>query len=222
MEVSLLEKKLQETQMHEIEEDLTSAAKELFKKPCNFVLGAVEVSGLPPFDILEIAFAGRSNVGKSSLLNAITSRRNLARASKTPGRTREINFFSLDDKVMIADLPGYGYAKADKKSVEGWNKLVKDYLIGRPNLRQVFLLIDSRHGLKNNDKEIMSILDDSAVSYQLVLTKLDKQKKEGLERVLEEIRLSSKNHPAMHPEVVFTSSAEKLGLNNLKNIIASL
>lgn len=175
---------------------------------------------IPPTDLPEIAFAGRSNVGKSSLINAIAMRNNLARTSKSPGCTRQLNFYNIGNRLMMVDLPGYGYAAAGHKEVAGWNRLVMDYLVGRPNLRRVFLLIDSRHGIKPNDRKIMNILDKSAVSYQIVLTKVDKQKKDAIEIILSEIGKVIAKHPALHPEILQTSSVKGAGLEILRARIA--
>ena len=194
--------------------------KELFKKTCEFVAGAAKIEAVPINKIPEIAFVGRSNVGKSSLLNSLTQRKSLARTSKTPGCTRQLNFFQIEDKITLVDLPGYGYARASRKEVEGWNELIKDYLRGRPNLKQVCLLIDSRHGVKKNDEEIMSLLDELAVSYQIILTKTDKQSKKGIEEIKNKIENMAEKHAALHPEVVETSSVSHDGLNYLRGIIA--
>ncbi len=191
-----------------------------FAKPCNFVMGGVALDLLPPMHYPEVAFAGRSNVGKSSLVNALTGKSTLAKSSNTPGRTREINFFLLADALMMVDLPGYGYAKASKKDVAVWTKLVKDYLAGRPNLQRVCVLIDSRHGLKDTDIEIMKLLDKVAVSYQLVLTKGDKIKPIELEQVKEATLLKLKKHPAAHPEIIATSSNTKDGISDLRAELA--
>jgi len=173
-------------------------------------MGGVDLEALPPTTLPEIAFAGRSNVGKSSLVNALTGRKTLAKASNTPGRTREINFFRLAEKLMLVDLPGYGYAKAPKKDVARWTRLVKDYLSGRPNLRRVCLMIDSRHGIKTVDQEIMSALDSSAVNYQIILTKSDKIKPAELAKVLDASYIAIKRHPAAHPLILATSSEKKM------------
>ena len=158
--------------------------KILFERPCNFMLGVAWLEQLPPTDALEIAFAGRSNVGKSSLINALFGKKDLARASATPGRTQQLNFFDLDNVMNVVDLPGYGYAQAPEKQVKTWNDLVFTYLKGRPNLRRVYVLIDSRHGIKDKDIEVMKMLDKAAVSYQIVLTKADKIKMSELEKMV--------------------------------------
>jgi GTP-binding protein len=194
----------------------------LFKSPASFVLGVAEVAGLPPGGRPEIAFAGRSNVGKSSLLNALLGRRSLARVSNTPGRTRELNYFAVGDDLYVVDMPGYGYAKAPKSLVKGWTQLIHDYLRGRPQLKRVMLLIDSRHGLKSSDREIMTLLDKAAVSYQIVLTKADKPKSGDLAPVLRETGAELKKHAAAHPLVLATSAVEGLGIDELRAAIAEL
>ena len=151
-----------------------AAASAQFTKPCNFMLSVAQLNQLPDADRSEIAFAGRSNVGKSSLINALFNQKKLAKTSATPGRTQQLNFFNFDNKLYLVDLPGYGYAQAPEKLVKQWQKVLKDYLRGRPNLRRVFLLIDSRHGIKAEDLEIMKLLNESAVVYQVILTKIDK------------------------------------------------
>lgn len=187
--------------------------------PCTFVAGIVDSNGLPKPTLPEVAFAGRSNVGKSSLINALLGRKDMARASKTPGRTRQLNFFNIGDQIMIVDLPGYGYAEASKKDIKGWTGLTKDYLCGRPNLRRVFLLLDSRHKAKDSDVEFMKMLDTSAVSFQTVLTKADKVKKSELEARIEETMALIKKHPAAMPEPVFTSAHENTGIQSLREIL---
>ena len=158
--------------------------KELFNKKCDFVLSVANLKQLPADNLEEIAFAGRSNVGKSSLINALFGQRKLAKTSSTPGRTQQLNYFNLDNRLYVVDLPGYGFAKAPKDIVQNWQKLINTYLVGRANLRRVFLLIDSRHGIKKIDEEIMDMLDKAAVTYQIVLTKIDKISAKELEKVL--------------------------------------
>lgn len=189
---------------------------------CDFKIGAVRISDIPAIDFNEIAFAGRSNVGKSSIINAITERNSLSRTSKKPGCTRQLNFFSLDDKIMLVDMPGYGYAKQSKREIEGWNKTIQEYLTGRRDLMRVFLLIDSRHGLKDSDKKIMELLDEKAVMYQIVLTKCDKITQEKLDSVKKSISKECLKHPAMYPNIIATSSVKKLGIDELKLEIESL
>jgi len=199
-----------------------AAGETLFRKPCDFLMGVVAAEALPAPRALEVAFAGRSNVGKSSLLNALVGRRSLARTSNTPGRTREVNFFTLGEYVYLVDLPGYGYAKASKTAVAGWNQLIEDYLKGRTALRRVFLLIDARHGLKDTDAAILDLMDASAVSYQAVLTKADKVSAGELEKVMAQTATALAKHPAAYPHVLTTSAKKALGLAELKAAIATL
>lgn len=198
------------------------AARKLFAGPCDFMLGVVTMDGLPDGSVTEIAFAGRSNVGKSSLLNALTGRNSLARTSNTPGRTRELNFFNLGDVLRLVDLPGYGYAKASRKDVNVWTRLTRDYLRGRAELRRICLLIDSRHGIKPTDLEIMDMFDTSAVNYQIVLTKIDKIKQSELEAVLGKVKKAIARRPAAHPDIMPTSSQKGFGLPELRAALASL
>ncbi len=186
------------------------------------MLSAVSLDTLPPARLPEICFAGRSNVGKSSLINALTNRKGLARASNTPGRTRELNYFNVDERLFIVDLPGYGYAKASKSDIARWTKLTRQFLFGRASLRRVFLLIDSRHGIKDSDLELMGMLDETAVTYQLILTKVDKLKKGELEKVLSKTQKAIAKRPAAFPEIICTSSEKKRGLDELRAEIVSL
>ena len=199
-----------------------AVARSLFKAPATFVLGVADVASLPPGNRVEVAFAGRSNVGKSSLLNALLSRRNLARVSNTPGRTRELNYFAVGEALYVVDMPGYGYAKAPKALVRGWTELIHDYLRGRPQLKRVMLLLDSRHGIKPPDREIMTLLDKAAVSYQAVLTKCDKPKPAELAAVLRQTEAEMQKHPAAHPLVLSTSAVEGSGLDALRETVAEL
>ncbi|MGR3714119.1 MAG: ribosome biogenesis GTP-binding protein YihA/YsxC [Shimia sp.] len=188
----------------------------------DFLKGVVAMDGLPEGDRLEVCFAGRSNVGKSSLINALTGRKGLARASNTPGRTQEINFFTLTDSHYLVDLPGYGYANAPLAVVEKWQRLLKRYLSGRVNLRRAFVLIDTRHGVKAVDEEIMSLLDSAAVTFQVVMTKADKVKDKEREKILNQVREKLSKHPAAYPEMVLTSSEKGDGIATLRAIIAGL
>ena len=194
----------------------------LFAKPCDFMLGVVEMDGLPEEGAPEIAFAGRSNVGKSTLLNALTGHKGLARASNTPGRTREINYFDLGGRLRLVDLPGYGYARASRKDAQGWMKLTRVFMRGRMPLRRVCMLIDSRHGLKDSDLKIMDMLDETAVIYQIVLTKIDKIKPTALAVVVENVRGAIQKRPAAHPLIHATSSEKGDGINLLRADLASL
>lgn len=194
----------------------------MFAGSVDFVKGVVAMSGLPPADRVEVCFAGRSNVGKSSLINALTGRKNLARASNTPGRTQEINFFSLGEARFVVDLPGYGFAEAPVATVRKWQELLKQYLQGRQTLRRAFVLIDSRHGVKAVDEEIMTLLDKSAVTFQVVMTKMDKLARPEREKNLEQTRAALTKHPAAYPEIVMTSSEKGDGIETLRAIIAGL
>jgi len=194
----------------------------LFARGTEFLKGVVAMDGLPPADRVEVCFAGRSNVGKSSLINALTGRKGLARASNTPGRTQEINYFTTSEKLYVVDLPGYGYANAPVKIVEKWQRLLKSYLSGRQTLRRAFVLIDARHGVKKVDGEIMALLDKAAVTFQTILTKTDKIKAPDLEVVLTQVRQSLAAHPAAYPELVLTSAEKGDGIATLQAIIAEI
>ena len=188
------------------DEEQIEAARVLFAHPATFMMGAVKMDGLPPADLPEVAFAGRSNVGKSSLINALVGQKYLARASNEPGRTREINFFLLDEKLRLVDLPGYGFARVSRTSKDKFQNLGRQYLRGRPNLKRVYLLIDSRHGLKEPDTEALDALDTAAVSYQIVLTKADKIKPAEVEEVVARTVAQIAKRPAAFPRVLATSS----------------
>ena len=194
----------------------------LFAGETDFVKGVVAMDGLPDADRMEVCFAGRSNVGKSTLINALTGRKGLARASNTPGRTQEINYFTAGDEHYLVDLPGYGYANAPLPVVEKWQRLLKQYLSGRQTLRRAFVLIDARHGVKKVDEEIMSLLDSSAVIFQAVLTKADKVKEKERFEVIEQVKSKLAAHPAAYPELVITSSEKGWGIETLRAIIATL
>ena len=190
----------------------------LFSGPISFLKSAPQLQFLPDPKVPEIAFAGRSNVGKSSLINAMTNRNGLARTSNTPGRTQELNFFDIGDPLIfrICDMPGYGYAKAPPKVVQKWRFLINDYLRGRAVLKRTFVLIDSRHGIKPVDEEVMEMLDKAAVSYRVVLTKADKVKQEELDKTAEMVAAIAKKHPAAHPDLLLTSSEKKQGIDELR------
>lgn len=195
-------------------------ARKLFAGPCDFVWGTAKSDGLPPPSLPEVAFVGRSNVGKSSLINALTGRKTLARVSQTPGRTREINFFNLGGRLMLVDLPGYGYAKASKTLAMEWQSAIFAYLSGRPTLRRVLLLIDARRGLMPTDLAVMELLDRTAVSYALVLTKADELKPAPLAAMEETIAAEAKKHTAALAELFATSSLRNQGLEALKQHLA--
>jgi GTP-binding protein len=196
--------------------------RRLFARDCVFVAAAPSLAAMPPPSLPEIAFAGRSNVGKSSLVNALTGRRTLARTSHTPGRTQQLIFFVLGEALVLVDMPGYGYAEAPKKLVASWTQLVRDYLRGRPTLRRLCLLVDARHGLKDNDRELMEMLDEAALSFQLVLTKCDKVSGPALERLLAEVDAELRRHVAAHPDIVATSARTGAGIEVLRAALAAL
>ncbi len=197
------------------------AGRRLFAGGAEFLKGVVAMEGLPPADRVEVCFAGRSNVGKSSLINALTGRRSLARASNTPGRTQEINYFTLGESRYLVDLPGYGFAEAPVRVVERWQRLLRAYLAGRPTLRRAFVLIDARHGIKPVDEEILTLLDRAAVTFEVVLTKADKVKAAERARILDGVRAALAKHPAAYPEIVLTSSEKGEGIETLRAIVAT-
>lgn len=202
--------------------ELTYSKKELerfFKGECDFVAGAATEEQLPRFTLPEVAFAGRSNVGKSSLLNALTFRKSLARTSQNPGHTRQINFFNLRQKLMLVDLPGYGYAKVSRSLLAQWNQLITDYLAFRPTLRRVLLLVDSRHGLKPQDIELMELLDNHAVCYQMVLTKCDKSNQDTISGIMAQASDMMKKHTALHPEILATSILKPDTIEHLQDAL---
>ncbi|WJR68294.1 ribosome biogenesis GTP-binding protein YihA/YsxC [Neorhizobium sp. CSC1952] len=209
--------------------DKSTDDKPLFGRPWIFIRGVPSMKFLPPEGPLEVAFAGRSNVGKSSLINALVGQKGLARTSNTPGRTQELNYFVPDGysgegadlpPMALVDMPGYGYAQAPKEQVDAWTKLVFDYLRGRATLKRVYVLIDSRHGLKKNDEEVLGLLDKAAVSYQIVLTKTDKIKEPAVPKLIAETAEKIRRRPAAYPEVLSTSSEKGKGLNELRQAIA--
>ena len=204
----------------EMAPEVLEAGRLLFARDCRFVAGAADRGGLPPETLPEVAFLGRSNVGKSSLVNALTGRRMLARTSKTPGRTRQINFFALDQRLMLADLPGYGYAEASKSAVAAWTALVRHYLRGRAGLHRVCLLIDARHGIKEPDRPVMQLCDAAGLSYQIVLTKIDKLGPTARAAIVETVATELARHGAAHPEIHLTSAEKGLGIAALRATLA--
>lgn len=206
----------------EPEREAKERGRKLFAGNTEFLKGVVAMDGLPDPDRLEVCFAGRSNVGKSTLINALTGRKGLARASNTPGRTQEINYFTTLNGPYLVDLPGYGYANAPIPVVEKWQRLLKSYLSGRQTLRRAFVLIDARHGVKKVDEEILTLLDRAAVTFQVVLTKADKIKDKQRAEVLDQVRAAMSKHPAAYPVLVLTSSEKGEGIPVLRSIIADL
>ena len=204
----------------EIAPEALETGRLLFAHDCRFVAGAADIGGMPEERLPEIAFLGRSNVGKSSLVNALTGRRMLARTSKTPGRTRQINFFALDERLMLVDLPGYGYAEASKSAVAAWTRLVRDYLSERAALRRVCLLIDARHGVKEPDRPVMDLCDRAALSYQVVLTKIDKLTLAARTAIAETVLAELARRRAAHPEIHLTSAEKGLGIASVRATLA--
>jgi GTP-binding protein len=208
--------------LEEAPDDAVEAGRLLFAGPVDFLKGVTAMANMPPGDRVEVCFAGRSNVGKSSLINALTNRKNLARASNTPGRTQEINFFTLGERRYLVDLPGYGFAEAPKAVVEKWQVLLRAYLAGRVNLRRAFVLIDARHGVLAADEAILTLLDRAAVTFQVVLTKVDKINRATREATLAQVRAALAAHPAAYPELIATSSEKGEGIALLRAVIAGL
>ena len=188
----------------------------LFAQECNFAAGAATIESLPAATLPEVAFAGRSNVGKSSLINALLNRKSLARVSQSPGCTAQVNFYNLNDRLMLADLPGYGYARKSKATLQGWDALISHYLKGRATLRRVCVLVDSRRGVGEEDEVLMGMLDEAAVVYQIVFTKADAVNKTELEKLVVDTEKLFKKHQALHPELRFTSADKKIGLEELQ------
>ncbi len=193
-----------------------------FNGECEFIAAAASLDRIPPEGLSEIAFAGRSNVGKSSLINALTGRKALARTSHTPGRTQQLNFFNIKDSFVLVDMPGYGYAKVSKTTRQSWDKLIKHYLRGRVNLKCTFILVDSRHGLKDSDREMMKMLDETAVAYRIILTKSDKITAPQKERVIKDVQEALKKYPAAFPEPLLCSSHKSEGLSDIQDVIMGL
>ncbi len=208
--------------MEEFEPQDIETARKIFSGPCDFVCGSADLGRLPEDGLSEIAFAGRSNVGKSSLVNALTGRNTLAKVSNTPGRTQQLNFFNLGGHINLVDMPGYGYAQVSKKQRESWDKLIFDYLRGRPNLRSVFIMVDSRHGLKESDKHLMELLDKAAVNYRIILTKADKTPAKDIEKTTQSVQDVLKKHPAAYPSVFATSAEKGMGLEIVRAMIIAL
>lgn len=204
----------------DIEPEEIEAGRVLFARECRFVAGAADAAALPRESLPEIAFLGRSNVGKSSLVNALTGRRMLARTSNTPGRTRQLNFFALDGRLMLVDLPGYGYAEASKSAIAAWTRVVQEYLRGRSSLRRVYLLVDARHGIKEPDRPVMALCDHAGLSFQVVLTKIDKLGPTARAAIAETVAAELAAHPAAHPEIHLTSAEKQLGIAALRATLA--
>ena len=198
------------------DDEALEAARVLFAHEVKFMMGAVQIAGLPPADLPEVAFAGRSNVGKSTLINAVAGRLHLARASNSPGRTREVNFFVANEKLRLVDLPGYGFARASRGEVKKFQNLGRDYLRGRPNLKRAYLLIDARHGLKDVDKEALDTFDVAAVSYQIILTKADKLNAAECAEVTARTLAAVAKRPAAYPRVLLTSAEKGTGIAELR------
>jgi len=196
------------------------AGRRLFAQPCDFVAGVADLARLPPAGLPEVAFAGRSNVGKSSLINALTGRGQLARISQTPGRTQQINLFDLGGRLILVDLPGYGFAQAPKPKVDAWQKLVRTYLRGRSSLARACVLVDARHGIKDADRGFMTMLGEAAVAYQLVLTKVDQVRPCALEELIESLEAELARKPGAHPRVGATSAREGTGIERLRAALA--
>ena len=203
-------------------EEQLSVGENLFKQQTAFMLGVAKLEQLPLTELNEVAFAGRSNVGKSSLINAVTTQKGLAKTSNTPGRTQQLNYFNVANQILIVDLPGYGYAQAPENLVKQWQKLILTYLQGRVNLKRVFVLIDSRHGIKKVDEEIMDMLDKAAVTYQIILTKTDKISQAALDKIFKETESKIAKRAAAYVKILATSSEKNVGIESVRAEIASL
>lgn len=202
------------------DDEAVEAGRVLFTQACDFMLSVAAIKQLPATDLPEVAFVGRSNVGKSTLINALTNHKQLARTSNTPGRTQQINLFELGGRLILADLPGYGYAKAPKPTVESWHRLIQTYLKGRPTLRIVCILIDARHGLKDVDNDYMELLADAAVAYRVILTKADLVKSAALDALLEDVTSALKHKVGAHPHPIATSARDQAGMADLRAALA--
>ncbi len=203
------------------DEEAIEAGRHLFAQSCDFMLSVASIKQLPATDLPEVAFVGRSNVGKSTLINALTNQKQLARTSNTPGRTQQINLFNLGNRLILADLPGYGFARAPKPAVETWHRLIQTYLKGRPTLRTVCVLVDSRHGLKTVDEEYMKLLADAAVAYRIVLTKIDQVKSGQLASLLQDLQSALKHKIGAHPEPLAVSAKDLAGIAELRAEVAA-
>lgn len=204
-----------------------SSKTDIFNKTATFEFAVnslqnIQQFGLPKTQLPEVAIAGASNVGKSSIINALTNRKSLARTSCTPGQTRQINFFNIANKLMLVDLPGYGYAKISKSTRNDWGDLIYHYFNTRSNLKGVIMLVDARRGLRPHDIQLMELLDGLMIGYQITLTKIDKVKKDDVEKILSAIKLMGDHHPSLHPEILATSSIKKKGIDQLKQAIVNL
>lgn len=198
---------------------MTNPSGSLFKKPCTFIKTVVRMADMPERTLPEVAFVGRSNVGKSSLINALVNQKNLARASHTPGRTQALNYFDLAGQLYLVDLPGYGYAKAPVATINAWTHLIEDYLSQRPSLKRVFVLVDSRHGLKDSDRQMLEYLNHFVVSHQIILTKVDKISKTAVSTLIDSLQSLFQEFPALYPEIIATSSDKKQGIDELRKTI---
>lgn len=203
-------------------QEKNNSLEKIFSRECKFIIGAKRLDDIPEVDLPEFGFIGRSNVGKSSLINRLTNRNSLARTSNTPGSTRQINFFNLDNKLLLVDLPGYGYASVSKTELASWHKLIKKFMIGRKNLKRVFILVDSRHGLKDVDIQHMQLMDDSAMPYQILLTKCDLVSEQHISEIIKNIELLYLKHPALIHQIIFCSAKKNLYIKEIQNEIIAL